>query len=202
MRKVQSDEMSPHQDFSTSKELNSSSSGNQGSTINEKSAPSVAEVRSAKGADVAAGQLHVIRHLGQQKQGLVLWIKSPSPHRGYKILSLRPGVKQMSKILNDEGVGGGGGARDGSRKCETALFAVDLDGPVLRLGAKDDAATGTKRGFLAAAADLSAGEGGGGAAALVLLLGYDGAVDYGTGSVGRGGFENEEGIANLFAGKG
>ncbi|KAH0469182.1 hypothetical protein IEQ34_002414 [Dendrobium chrysotoxum] len=116
--------------------------------INEKSAPSVAEVKCEKGADVAAGQLHVIRHLRQQKQGLVLWIKSPSPHRGYKILSLRPGVKQMSEILYDEGVGGGGGARDGSRKCETALFAVDLDGPVLRLGTKDDAATGTKRGAL------------------------------------------------------
>lgn len=54
-------------------------------------------------------------------------------------------------------------------------------------------------GFAATAADLSAGKGGGGTAALVLEVGGNAAVDDGACGVGRGGFEVEGGLADLFA---
>ena len=77
------------------------------------------------------------------------------------------------------------------------------------LRAEDDASAGPvgatgfflQEGLPAAASDLAAGEGGGGAAALVLEVGDDGAVDDGSGGVGRGGAEVEEGLADPLAGE-
>ena len=168
-----------------------------------------------QGPNVPAGKPHVLRHLRHQEHRLLLRIKPPPLHCRDELLRLRLLRELRREVLHHDGAGGG--ACDGGGDGEALLLAVDLDRPVAGLRAEDDASAGAEgravgatagaaglllwEGLAAAAADLAAGEGGGGAAALVLEVGDDGAVDDGSGGVGRGGAEVEEGLADPLAGE-
>lgn len=167
-----------------------------------------------KSPDVPARALHGVRDLHHQEHRLLLRVQPPPPHRLHEIPRLRR-RELVPEVLHDRHAPGRAAQRGRDR--ELLLLPVDLDGPVPRLGAEDDASTGPERGGLGAPAgpaglllrvglpaaptDLAAGERGGRAAALVLAVGDEGPVHDGAGRVGRRGPEVEVGLADLLAGE-
>ncbi|ONK62062.1 uncharacterized protein A4U43_C08F36400 [Asparagus officinalis] len=89
-------------------------------------------------SDVPAAQHHIIRDLRHKEGGFILGIQPPPPHRSYELLGPGALLERLLELLHHERVLGGGGAGDGGGDGEALLLAVDLDGPVLGLGAEDD----------------------------------------------------------------